>query len=61
MEQSKLNLFEIAKSYSQYFRYTEIWSDKNGTKNIQLAEPQLNYYYAYPGLFLVNIDFCVKP
>ena len=61
LEQSKLNLFEISKSYSQYFRYTEIWSDKNGTKNIQLAEPQLDNYYIYPELFLVNIDFCVKP
>ena len=60
LEESKLKCFEIEKSYSQYFRYTEIWSEKNGTKNIQLADPQLHNYY-YPELFLVNIDFCVKP
>ena len=60
MEQSKLNRFEIAKSYSKYFRYTEIWTNKNGTKNIQLADPQLYDYYGYPELQLVDVNYCVK-
>ena len=61
LKQSKFNLFEIEKSHFLYFRYTEIWSDKNGTKNIQLADPKLDGYAYYPELQLVDIDYCVKP
>lgn len=60
MEHSKFNRFQIAKYYSRYIRYTEIWTNKNGTNNIQLAEPQLTNYLKYPALQLVNVDFCVK-
>ena len=50
------------KLYSHYFRSTEIWSiAKNGKKNIQLVEPKLSNYSFYPELFLVDINFCVKP
>ena len=59
-EQSKLNRFELA-NFSQYFRYTEIWTNKNGTKTIQLADPQLTMYRVYPELQLVDINYCVKP
>ena len=42
-------------------RYTEIWSDNEGSKNIKLAEPKLDTYWAYPELILVDTQFCVKP
>ena len=32
-----------------------------GTKNIKLANPKLDSYFAYPELALVDINFCVKP
>lgn len=59
-ENSKSEMFQIEKSYSQYFRYTEIWSDKNGTKKIELAEPQLVDHFDYPELALVDTNFCVR-
>ena len=43
------------------FRYTEIWSMDEGSKNIKLADPKLNSYSYYPELALVDINFCVKP
>ena len=43
------------------FRYTEIWSDDQGSKSIKLAEPNLNGYYHYPELILVDTRFCVNP
>ena len=43
------------------FRYTEIWSDDEGSKNIKLADPNLDGYYWHPELILVDVNFCVKP
>ena len=43
------------------FRYTEIWSDDEGSKSIKLADPKLNGYFYYPELMLVDTNFCVKP
>ena len=42
-------------------RYTEIWSIDEGSKTINLADPKLNEYVAYPELVLVDINFCVNP
>ena len=42
-------------------RYTEIWSDDEGSKSIKLADPKLSGYYEYPELVLVDTKFCVKP
>ena len=65
-----LGVLEYSKSfkYSQLviiylknFRYTEIWSNDGESKSIKLADPQLDNYYEYPELFLVDIDYCVKP
>ena len=42
-------------------RYTEVWSDDEGSKSIKLADPKLNSYYYYPELMLVDTKFCVKP
>ena len=44
-----------------FLRYTEIWSDNEGSKNIKLAEPKLTNYQYYPELILVDTQFCVKP
>ena len=32
-----------------------------GSKNIKLADPELDGYTIYPELVLVDINFCVKP
>ena len=43
------------------FRYTEIWSNDEGSKNIKLADPKLDYYLYYPEMVLVDVNYCVKP
>ena len=43
------------------FRYTEIWSDDQGSKSIKLAEPKLDNYIHYLELILVDTQFCVNP
>ena len=50
----------IERSESLLFRYTEIWSVVEGSKNIQLAYPKLAGYYHYPELVLVDVNFCVE-
>ena len=60
MEKSKSFLRTYGKS-SYFFRYTEIWSIDGESKIIKLADPQLDGYSYYPELFLVDIDYCVKP
>ena len=44
------------------FSETEIWSldENDDTVNMKIAEPNLNNYYAYPELFIVDSDFCTK-
>ena len=44
-----------------FLRYTEIWSDDEGSKSIKLADPKLSSYYRYPELILVDTQFCVNP
>jgi len=43
-----------------FLRYTEIWSNNEGSKNIKLAQPKLTDYVFYPELILVDTQFCVK-
>ena len=45
---------------SKFLRYTEIWSDDEGSKNIKLADPKLSGYSEYPELVLVDTNFCIK-
>ena len=49
---------EFAWFSSFLLSYTEIWSDDENSKNIQLAEPKLNDYHDYPELVLVDTKFC---
>ena len=64
MSKSKFSFFK-SRDFSERivsfsFRYTEIWSDDEGSKNIKLAYPILNNYNHYPELVLVDVNFCVK-
>ena len=43
------------------FRYTEIWSFEENSLSIKLADPQLDEYWSYPELLLVDPSYCVKP
>ena len=65
VEQSKFSFFEslnlLGKILIVIFRYTEIWSDDEGSKNIKLADPKLNEYIYHPELILVDTQFCVNP
>ena len=54
-------LFIFANFIFKLFRYTEIWSDSEGSKSIKLADPKLDNYYDFPELVLVDTKFCVKP
>ena len=44
-----------------FLRYTEIWSDDEGSKSIKLADPKLENYRDYPELILVDTQFCINP
>ena len=55
-----MDTFFVLNGIENYFRYTEIWSDDEGSRNIKLAEPKLTSYSYYPELFLVDTQFCVK-
>ena len=41
---------------------TEVWTldENDDTINMKVAEPNLNRYYYYPELFIVDSDFCTK-
>ena len=42
---------------SAFFRFpTEIWNLVDGSNRI--IEEELNYYYAWPALWMVEADFC---
>ena len=51
----------LGKSSTLFSRYTEIWSEIEGSKSIKLADPKLEEYIWYPELVLVDTNFCVNP
>ena len=60
MNSSKVLKNGVPPVYLKNLRYTEIWSNDGESKSIKLADPQLDDYFHYPELFLVDIDYCVK-
>ena len=53
---------KLVRMFIYLLSKTEVWTldENDDTINMKVAEPNLNRYYYYPELFIVDSDFCTK-